>query len=270
MASELLGTDSFCCGSRQADTSLQARGAGSACFRDTAWLVERCLTCVDAVLASKYMGKKGGLAFVFLLFGCASFQAAGQVQSGRRALLINNPEQALAYFQQAAESNPNYVYESGLFREGIWTYVGRAQYSTGKLEEARRSLERALSVYKDDYLARIYLGLTLVRSDDRSTALKEIESGMKGLHDWLEYINTSRPFTAYWDPTREIRSELEKDLAMISGKDIDWPQLIASAEWIGQKMEDEMDKVKRDELEHYRRDEFGPRRGVSMGVGIGF
>jgi tetratricopeptide (TPR) repeat protein len=210
------------------------------------------------------------LALVFLLSGCASFQVAGQVQSGRRALLINNPEQALAYFQQAAESNPNYIFESGLFREGIWTYVGRAQYATGKLEEARRSFERALSFYKDDYLARMYLGLTLARSGDRLNGLKEIESGMKGLYDWLEYINSSRPFTAYWDPRREIRSELEKDLAMISGKDIDWPKLIESAEWIGKKMEDEIDKVKRDELEHYRRDEFGTGRGVSLGVGVGF
>jgi tetratricopeptide (TPR) repeat protein len=216
------------------------------------------------------MARKGYLACVFLISGCASFQAAGQVQSGRRALLINNPEQALANFQQAAASSPNYVYESGLFREGIWTYVGRAQYATGKLQEARQSLERALAAYKDDYLAKLYLGLTLARSDDLSMGLKEIDSGMKGLHDWLEYINASRPYTAYWDPAREIRSELEKDLAMISGKDIDWPQLITSAEWIGQKMEDEMDKVKRDELEHYRRDEFGPGRGVSIGVGIGF
>ena len=229
---------------------------------------------MGTVLASNNMAKKGLLAFVFLVFGCASFQAAGQVQSGRRELLINNPEQALANFQQAAASSPNYVYESGLFREGIWTYVGRAQYATGKLQEARQSLERALAAYKDDYLAKLYLGLTLARSGDRSAGLsaglKEIDSGMKGLHDWLEYINASRPYTAYWDPTREIRSELEKDIAMIAGKDIDWPQLIASAEWIGQKMEDEMDKVKRDEREHYRRDEYGPRRGISIGVGVGF
>lgn len=216
------------------------------------------------------MGTARSLALILMLSGCASYQVAGEVQSGRRALLINNPEQALAYFQQAAESNPNYIFESGLFREGVWTYVGRAQYATGRLEEARQSLERALAVYKDDYLARIYLGLTLARSNDRSNGLKEIESGMKGLHDWLEYINTSRPFTSYWDPRREIRSELEKDLAMISGKDIDWAQLTASAEWIGQKMEDEIDKVKRDELEHYRRDEFGPGRGVSIGIGVGF
>ena len=219
------------------------------------------------------MGRAGSfarLSFIFLISGCASFEVAGQVQSGRRALLINNPEQALAYFQQAAESNPNYIFESGLFKEGIWTYVGRTQYATGKLQEARLSLERALSVYKDDYLARLYLGLTLARNGDQSGGLKEIESGMKGLHDWLEYMNTTRPFTAYWDPQREIRSELEKDLAMISRKDIDWPKLIASGEWIGQKMEDEIDKVKRDELEHYRQDEFGPRRGLSLGIGVGF
>jgi tetratricopeptide (TPR) repeat protein len=216
------------------------------------------------------MSKPSYLAFIFLLSGCASFQVAGQVQSGRRALLINNPEQALASFQQAAETNPNYIYESGLYREGVWTYVGRAQYSTGKFEEARRSLERALSIYKDDNLAKLYLGLTLARLNDRSMGRKEIESGMKGLYDWLEYINASRPYTAYWDPTREIRSELDKNLKLIGGKDIDWPQLIASGEWVGQKMEDEMDKVKRDELEHYRHDEFGPNRGIGIGVGVGF
>ncbi|HTN69803.1 MAG TPA: hypothetical protein VMO00_01810 [Methylomirabilota bacterium] len=210
------------------------------------------------------------LAFIFPLSGCASFQAAGDIESGRRALLINNPEQALGYFQQAAESNPNYIFESGLFREGIWTYVGRSQYAIGKLQEARQSFERALSIYRDDYLARLYLGLTLARSDDQSGGLKEIESGMKGLHDWLEYMNTSRPFTSYWDPQREIRSELEGDLAMISGKDIDWPKLIASGEWVGQKMEEEIDKVKRDELQRYRQDEFGPRRGLSLGIDVGF
>src|SRR5438093_9692028 len=154
----------------------------------------------------------GWLSCFFLLSACAGFQTAGQVQSGRRELLINNPEQALGYFQQAAQSNPNYIFQQELFREGIWTYVGRAQYATGKLQDARQSLERALSIYRDDYLARLYLGLTLVRSSgEGSSGLKEIESGMKGLHDWLEYANASRPFEAFWDPLRPIRSELEKD-----------------------------------------------------------
>jgi tetratricopeptide (TPR) repeat protein len=130
---------------------------------------------------------------VLLLTGCASFQTAGDVQSGRQALLIRQPEQALPYFQRAAARDPNYIFQSGLYREGIWTYVGRTQYTLGQYPAARESLERALSQYKDDYLAQLYLGLTMVRTGDER-GVKEIEAGLKGLHDWLEYINASRPF----------------------------------------------------------------------------
>ena len=206
---------------------------------------------------------------VFLLAGCASFQAATDVQSGRQALLINKPEQALAYFEQAAENNPGYIYNAYYFSEGVWTYVGRTQYSLGKLQDAHRSLERALSVYPDDNLARLYLGLTLARGNDRGGGLKEINAGMKGLNDWLEHINATHPITAFWDPTHQIRAELQKDLAMIRGRDIDWPALIASGEWIGKQMEEEIDRVRRDE-QRFRDREFDHRRGLSVGVGFGF
>jgi tetratricopeptide (TPR) repeat protein len=168
----------------------------------------------------------GSALLIFLLTGCAAYQIAGQVQSGRQALLINKPEEALAYFQQAAQGNPNYIFESGLYKEGIWTYVGRSQYNLGRLAEARQSLARVLSIYLDDYLARIYLGLTLLRTGEDSRGLKELESGMKGLYDWLEYINRTRPFSSFWDPLREIRSQLEKDLNMVSSKDVDRQQLL--------------------------------------------
>ena len=211
----------------------------------------------------------GSALLIFLLPGCAAYQIAGQVQSGRQTLLINKPEEALAYFQQAAQSNPNYIFESGLYKEGIWTYVGRSQYNLGRLAEARQSLEKALSIYPDDYLARIYLGLTLLRTGEDSRGLKELESGMKGLYDWLEYMNRTRPFSSFWDPLREIRSELEKDLNMVSSKDVDRQQLIASAEWLGQKMEEEIDRVRRDE-QRFRDRQFDTRPGTSIGIGIGF
>ena len=218
------------------------------------------------------MGPKqwlGAAVLIFLLTGCAAYQIAGQVQSGRQALLINKPEEALAYFQQAAQSNPNYIFESGLYKEGIWTYVGRSQYNLGRLAEARQSLEKALSIYPDDYLARIYLGLTLLRTGEDSRGLKELENGMKGLYDWLEYMNRTLPFSSFWDPLREIRSELEKDLKMVSNKDVDRQQLIASAESLGQKMEEEIDRVRRDE-QRFRNQEFDTRSGPSIGIGIGF
>jgi Tetratricopeptide repeat len=66
---------------------------------------------------------------------------------------------ALAYFQHVAETDPNYVVHFVVFDQGVWTYLGRAQYLTGNLGEARQSLERAVSQRNDDYLARLYLGL---------------------------------------------------------------------------------------------------------------
>ncbi|MGH7871929.1 MAG: tetratricopeptide repeat protein [Candidatus Binatia bacterium] len=206
---------------------------------------------------------------VVTISACASYRIAGQVQAGRQALLINEPERAVAYLQEAADSNPDYIRESELFRESVWTYLGRAQYALGKWPDARRSFERALSVYRDDYLAHLYLGLTLARNGDQSQGVRELETGLKGLYDWMEYMNYSRPLTAYWDPLRQIRTEIEKDLAMISGKDIDREKLIASAEWVGKEMEEEVDRVRRDEYNRFRRRDNDLRRGGSIGAGIG-
>jgi len=129
---------------------------------------------------------------------------------------------------------------------------------------------KELSIYPDDYLAQLYLGLTLIRSGEDS-GYKELASGMKGLYDWLEYKNRTMPFTAFWDPRGEIRSELLKDLDQLSGKDINRSQLVSSAEWIGQRMEVEIDLVRRDERRLYDRDSDGFRgRGVGIGVGISF
>ena len=217
------------------------------------------------------MGVAVGLVIFSLagiLTGCAGFQVAGQFQTGRQALLINQPETALAYFLAAADRDPDFVYQSVYFQEGIWTYVGRTQYATGKFNEARQSLERALAKDQDDNMARLYLGLTLARSGDSTRGVKEIEAGMKGLHDWLEYIESARPFEAYWDPTREIRGAIEKDLDKIATKDFDLQQLIADGEWLGQRMESEIDRARRDERRRYEHD-FDRQRGHSVGVGVG-
>jgi tetratricopeptide (TPR) repeat protein len=204
-----------------------------------------------------------------LLAACASYNVGGQFVAGRQALLRNDPQTALGYFHAAAQSDPNYVFRAAYFHEGVWTYVGRTQYATKRYQEARQSLERALSMDKDDNMARLYLGLTLARSGDLSRGIKEIESAMKGIHDWLEYINRTRPFEAYWDPLREMRNAIEKDLANISAKDFNPEQLIANAEWLGKRMEEEIDHVRQDERRQFDRD-FDRRRGVSFGIGIGF
>jgi len=211
----------------------------------------------------------------FVLFGflsgCAAYQIAGQVESGRRALLVNDPERALPYLLDAAKNDPNYVYVYDLFRESVWTYLGRSQYATKRYSEARQSLERALALDKDDHLARLYLGLTLTRLGDLAKGVKEIEAGMKGIHDWLEYTQSARPFEAYWDPGREIRKTIEKDLAGDPGQDVGRDQLISDAEWVGKRMEEEVEYVRRDRRRGFERDmDWSGARGFGIGIGIGF
>ena len=203
------------------------------------------------------MKRRSSLAWLSILpflYSCASLRLSGEMQTGRQALLMNKPEVALPYFQHVAETDPNYLMRFGGFQEGVWTYLGRAQYLRGQLPEARQSLEKALSRDKDDYLARLYLGLTLARSGDRSGGLKEIESGMKGIYDQLQMIVAYGTPGLFWDPRGEIRAEIQSNLGMIAGKEIDWQKLISSGEWVGQKMEEEVDLARRDEINDHDAD----------------
>ena len=191
---------------------------------------------------------------LLLISSCASFQVAGEVQAGRYALLTGSPDVALSHFQRAAEIDPNYFTDFTPLEQGVWTYVGRAYYGTGKLPEARKALERARSRYEDDNLARLYLGLTLARDGDRDRGLKEMEAGLRGMHGWLEVITYNTSYGQFWDPGEEIRREIQTNLAMISGRDINWQRLIAGGEWVGEKMEEEIDLAERDETEELFQD----------------
>ena len=189
--------------------------------------------------------------FVFLA-GCTSLQTGGEVQSGRQALLEGRNEAALGYFYSAAQRDPNYVYATGSSpKQGVWSYVGRSEYLTGRFPEARKSLERAIASNRQEDIARLYLGLTLVREGDRQRGLKEIESGMRGINSFLDNISQTQRYSIgqYWDPDREIRSAIQRDLAMISGKDLDWQKLTADTEWLAIQMEQESDLARRQEAE---------------------
>jgi tetratricopeptide (TPR) repeat protein len=197
--------------------------------------------------------------FSLLVFvaGCTSLRTAGEVQYGRQALLAGKNEAALGYFYSAAQTNPNYVYATGSSpKQGVWSYVGRSEYLTGRLPQARQTLERALSANREEDIARLYLGLTLARDGDRQRGLKEIEGGMRGINSWLDYINQAQRFSIgqFWDPDRDIRSAIQSDLAMISGKDLDWQRLIVDTEWLGIRMEQESDLARRQEAQARSRD----------------
>ena len=190
-----------------------------------------------------------------VLSGCAAFQTGSEVLYGRQAFLIGNHEAALAYFQSAAQKDPNYTYGTAL-RQGIWSYVGRAEYATGKYPQARQTLERAVAANRDEDITRLYLGITLARGGDQQTGLREIQNAMKGLYDWIEYVTQVHRFSfgRFWDARREIRSEIQSDLAMISGKEVDWQKLITDGEWLGKRVEKEIDLAREDEAAERRRE----------------
>jgi tetratricopeptide (TPR) repeat protein len=201
------------------------------------------------------------LPLAFLISACAAFQVGSQIQPGRYALLRGDSKAALAHFRRAAELDPDASIRVGPMKEGVWTYLGRAYYDSKDFAAARKALEQARSRHPDDAFAPLYLGLVLSRDGDRQTGVKELRAGLTGLKDWLEYINQYTIDAPYWDPGAIIRSRIEKDLAAIEGRDINWPELIASVERVGLDIESEPDEVRRQKRKERRDSAKGDDRG---------
>ena len=185
------------------------------------------------------------LSLSALLSACAAATGGGEVDAGRNALLAGNYKAAVGYFQEAEKSDPGYMYGTEL-REGVASFLGRSQYLTGDYAQARQNLEKALARHKSDNLARLYLGLTLYRLGDQKAALTNIERGMKGIDNWLNYLNTNfaQEFGQSWDPGGTIRAGIKTDLAMISSGKVDWPKLIAAGERLGIQVEQQEQTVR--------------------------
>jgi hypothetical protein len=96
-------------------------------------------------------------------------------------------------------------------------------------------------------MARLYLGLTLMREAHREQGFQETAAGLRAIYQWLDYIEANLPQGIYWDINREIRSEIERILKQIADGQLSAEQVIESAEWVGNRMEWEIDAARRDE-----------------------
>ena len=172
------------------------------------------------------------------------FQVSGDVAQGQTALFAGNYPGALGYFQSAAQADPNHISSSGQLREGILSFLGRTQYLNGQLEAARDTLQKAVAQQGSDNnvtLAQLYLGVTLARLNDRQAGLRDIESGTKGILDFLNYIQQNFRYSSgrLWDRGNEIRKAADAILALIAGGNFDWPTLISNSEALAMKFERE-------------------------------
>ena len=181
-----------------------------------------------------------GVSLTIWLAGCATIRGGGDVDQGRQALLAGDYQRAVGLFQDAERVDPTYIYGTEL-RGGVLSYLGRTQYLTGNYTQARQTLEKALSQHRSDNVARLYLGLTLYRLGDQKAGLTNIERGMQGIYNWLQYMNTNfrYEYGKDWDTGGTIEGGIKSDLAMISSGKIDWPQLIADGERLGIGIEQE-------------------------------
>ena len=181
-----------------------------------------------------------GLSLSVLLSACATIRGGSDVDQGRQALLEGHYQRALGLFQDAEKADPTYIYGTEL-RAGVSSYLGRTQYLTGNYAQARQTLEKAVSQHRSDNVARLYLGLTQYRLGDQKAGLTNIQRGMQGINNWLNYLNDSFRFSfgTDWDTSGTIRAGIKTDLAMISSGKIDWPKLIADGERLGIAVEQE-------------------------------
>src|SRR5262249_3447887 len=263
---------------------------------------------------------------LLIVAACAGVESGGEFASGRRALMSGDSAVALTYFEPIAKRDPNYVAPFTSFRESIWTYLGRAQYQTGKFVEAKSSLEKALSQIPNDSIAKLYLALANLRlqstekatnpftlqdiafalrervepkrvaalvrergvafdlttesesqlrkagADDylldqiksiraeaskqrrisESEGAKELAAALTGIRDQLDYLNSTRQ-GIFWDPNKEIRSQIQTGLSLLSAPQPDWQKVLSTSEWVGQRLEEEIDLARRDESEELRR-----------------
>jgi len=256
---------------------------------------------------------------------CAALESQSEFLAGRQALLRGEPDNALLYFDRVARSDSTFVTDLVSPRRSVWTYVGRAQYNSGKYTEARAAFEKALSHLNEDHMARLYLGLTLLRpapapapaagrsfslqevtfalregvepkrvaalarergvafdltretenqlrnvgadnlllaelktiraqsaklsnpgENQRAQGGKELNAALIGLRDWKDYETRSPAEGRFWDPSQEIRRQIQLCLKQIAPRPPDWDAVIANAEWLGSQVEEESDRVSRD------------------------
>jgi tetratricopeptide (TPR) repeat protein len=146
---------------------------------------------------------------------CASLESQTDFLTGRRALLRGEPDNALSYFERVTRSNATFVSDSVSPRKSIWTYVGRAQYNSGRYTEAKSAFEKALSHLSDDHVARLYFGLTLLRPSAARTPtnsfnLQEVTYALREGVEPKRVATLARERGVVFDLTKETENQLQK------------------------------------------------------------
>jgi tetratricopeptide (TPR) repeat protein len=184
------------------------------------------------------------LVYLVLLSSCGSFQAfqaASAVSLGRQELFRGENQGALESFEVAARNDPVYSF-GGDRPEGVYSYLGRAQYLNGQYTQARQSLERDLARDPGNSLSRLYLGLALARLNDRQNGLYNIVWGLTGIRHYINYVTSeANDIRRSWDRYNQIRDAIASALKMAEPPNVEWDSLMSFSERIALAWEQEPD-----------------------------
>ena len=204
------------------------------------------------------MNIKKSLATAIILLivpGCASFQAKTELNNGRMALRRGLPAAAIPHLEQATAMDGELGFPP--LGQSAWTYLGRANYEAKKYPPARQALERAIKLNRDDGLAKLYLGLALVREGNAASGQQELLGGLKNLHQTLDFIVYNTASGRYWDPGGKIRNELSAAQIEVAAANENLDRLLSRLENIGVSLDEEIDLARRDESLDFRRSSGG-------------
>ncbi len=187
------------------------------------------------------------LFILFFLSSCATLQVSRDVQSGRRALGLNQPKEALTHFEAAGQSDPDYLTNFTLLDIGIWSYIGMAYYQAGEKEKALESFKQAKQRHIEDHFARVFLGLVMSQTGQTRDGKAELVSGLDGLRRWLDMTRSSNAGKAeFWDPGDYLANEIEQTLKLLQGEEVNWQKIDENMVRLAENFDDEIDEVDRD------------------------
>ena len=195
---------------------------------------------------------------LFFLGSCVSLQVGRELQGGRTALRLGNPEAAVPHFEAVSRLNPDYITHFTLLDVGIWTYLGRAYYEAGKKEQALASFKQAKARHSEDYFARIYLGLAMSQNGQRREGTAELDAGLEKLGVWLDTLPGRAQDGQYWDPGGHLQRGIAETRGLLQAERIDWARVDENVQWLGVNFDEEIEEVRREK--DRERDESEPGR----------
>jgi tetratricopeptide (TPR) repeat protein len=92
------------------------------------------------------------------------------------------------------------------------------------------------------------------REPESGDGTKELAVALAGLRDDLDTFIATVPQGRFWDPDGALRRELRNAISLVSARDRDPKKIIEAGEWLGSKLEEEIDKAREDEWKTMRWD----------------